>query len=67
MILFFKGNSLTEQAGDWSKRLNIATVKNRGIAGDITYGVLQRLNEIWYYKPTAVFILIGINECLTRV
>lgn len=60
--IVFLGNSLTEQAGDWSRRLNNPTIKNRGIAGDVTYGVLQRLNEIWYYKPTAVFILIGIND-----
>ena len=60
--IVFLGNSLTEQAGDWSKRLNNPIIKNRGIAGDVTYGVLQRLNEIWYYKPTAVFILIGIND-----
>ena len=60
--IVFLGNSLTEHGGDWCKRLNIPTIKNRGIAGDVTYGVLQRLNEIWYYKPTAVFILIGIND-----
>ena len=60
--IVFLGNSLTEQAGDWGKRLNNPTIKNRGIAGDVTYGVLQRLNEIWYYKPTTVFILIGIND-----
>lgn len=60
--IVFLGNSLTEHGGDWGKRLNIPTIKNRGIAGDVTYGVLQRLNEIWYYKPTAGFILIGIND-----
>lgn len=60
--IVFLGNSLTEHGGDWAKRLNIPTIKNRGIAGDVTYGVLQRLNEIWFYKPTAVFILIGIND-----
>ena len=60
--IVFLGNSLTEKGGDWGKRLNNPTIKNRGIAGDVTDGVLQRLNEIWYYKPTAVFILIGIND-----
>ena len=60
--IVFLGNSLTERGGDWSLRFNIPTIKNRGIAGDVTYGVLQRLNEIWYYKPAAVFILIGIND-----
>jgi hypothetical protein len=60
--IVFLGNSLTEQGGDWSRRFNTPTVKNRGIAGDFTYGVLQRINEIWYYKPTSVFIMIGIND-----
>jgi len=60
--IVFLGNSLTEKAGDWSSRLNISTIKNRGIAGDVTDGVLLRLNEIFFYKPTAVFILIGIND-----
>lgn len=60
--IVFLGNSLTEKGGDWRLRFNMPTVKNRGIAGDVTFGVLQRLNEIWYYKPTAVFILIGIND-----
>ena len=60
--IVFLGNCLTEQAGYWGKRLNNTAIKNRGIAGDVTYGVLQRLNEIWYYKPVAVFILIGIND-----
>ena len=56
------GNSLTEQGGDWGQRLGEGTVKNRGIAGDVTAGVLRRLGEIGYYQPTAVFLEIGIND-----
>jgi len=29
-------------------------------------GVLKRLNEITYFKPKAVFILIGINDLFSR-
>ena len=36
--------------------------KNRGISGDITYGVLERLDEVIEGKPAKVFILIGIND-----
>ncbi|MEC7934595.1 MAG: GDSL-type esterase/lipase family protein, partial [Candidatus Neomarinimicrobiota bacterium] len=32
------------------------------ISGDFTEGILVRLDEIIYYKPLAVFILIGIND-----
>jgi lysophospholipase L1-like esterase len=56
------GNSITEQGGDWSAKLGIAHVHNRGISGDVTDGVLLRLNEITYSKPQAVFVLIGIND-----
>jgi len=60
--IVFLGNSLTELGGNWGSRFNNSTVKNRGIAGDVTEGVLARLGEIFYFKPTAVFLLIGIND-----
>jgi len=56
------GNSLTEGGGDWAKRLKNQNVVNRGISGDVTEGVLKRIGEICYYKPKAVFLLIGIND-----
>lgn len=56
------GNSITEQGGNWSNRLAINNAKNRGIAGDTSEGVLARLGELFYYKPSKVFILIGIND-----
>jgi len=60
--IVFLGNSITEQGGDWGKRLNNGSIKNRGIAGDVTDGVLARLGEITYIKPIAVFVEIGIND-----
>ena len=60
--IVFLGNSITEGAKSWNKRLNQKNLVNRGISGDITEGVLERLGEIYYYKPLAVFILIGIND-----
>lgn len=60
--IVFIGNSITEGGLDWSGKFGKAHIRNRGIAGDITDGVLQRLNEITYFKPKAVFILIGIND-----
>lgn len=60
--IVFLGNSLTENAGDWSLRFNAPNIRNRGIAGDVTEGVLARLGEIYYFKPASVFIEIGIND-----
>lgn len=56
------GNSITEKGGDWSEKFGVAHIRNRGISGDVTDGVLQRLNEITHFQPAAVFILIGIND-----
>ena len=60
--IVFIGNSITEGGLDWSGKFGIKHIRNRGIAGDVTDGVIQRLNEITYFKPKAVFILIGIND-----
>ena len=60
--IVFIGNSITEQGANWGQRFNNPKVKNRGIAGDVTTGILNRLAEIYYYKPKKVFIKIGIND-----
>ncbi len=60
--IVFLGNSITEGGGNWAKRFNNPRIKNRGISGDVTDGVLARLEEINFYQPSAVFLLIGIND-----
>ena len=60
--IVFIGNSITEQGGDWGQRFNNPKAKNRGISGDVSAGVINRLAEICYYKPEKVFIKIGIND-----
>jgi len=62
--IVFVGNSIIEQGGDWGKRFGNANIKNRGISGDVTEGVLNRLGEIYYIQPKAVFVLCGINDLL---
>ena len=59
--IIFLGNSIT-QIGDWKKLLNDSTVINRGIAGDITFGVLKRLDDVTRRQPSKLFLLIGIND-----
>lgn len=59
--VIFLGNSIT-QGGNWQALLGDATVINRGIGGDITFGVLERLDDITRRKPSKLFVLIGIND-----
>jgi lysophospholipase L1-like esterase len=59
--IVFLGNSITDRV-DWNELLGMPNVHNRGISGDITFGVLERLDEVIEGKPAKVFILIGIND-----
>jgi len=59
--IYFVGNSITA-GGEWVEITGNPHARNRGISGDITYGVLERLDEVTEGKPAKVFILIGIND-----
>src|SRR5258708_14309080 len=58
--VIFLGNSITE-FGNWPNLLNDSTVLNRGIAGDNTFGGLERLGDIVIREPGKLFIKIVIN------
>jgi lysophospholipase L1-like esterase len=58
--IFFVGNSITEQ-GNWNELFNSKCL-NRGIAGDDSKGILNRLKEITDKKPAKIFIMVGIND-----
>lgn len=59
--IIFLGNSITDIA-EWAEIWQNPKVKNRGISGDNTFGVLARLDEVVASKPEKVFIMIGIND-----
>jgi lysophospholipase L1-like esterase len=59
--IIFLGNSITD-IGEWAEIWQNKKVRNRGISGDNTFGVLARLDEITASKPAKVFIMIGIND-----
>ena len=59
--IIFLGNSITD-GGEWSELFGTNRIKNRGISGDITDGVLYRLDEVTESQPSKVFLLIGIND-----
>lgn len=64
--IIFLGNSITAGA-DWNELLGLPQARNRGISGDITYGVLERLDEVTARKPAKVFVLIGINDMARNI
>lgn len=57
----FIGDSLTE-GGRWSEITQDKRVVNRGISGDVTYGVLARLDAVLAMQPKKIFLLCGIND-----
>ncbi len=57
----FLGNSITD-GGSWSELFQDPHIINRGISGDVTKGVLNRLEEIIKRQPKKVFLLIGTND-----
>lgn len=57
----FLGDSHAQYAL-WSEIFQSGRVRNRGIAGDITEGVLRRLDEVVEGRPAAVFLFIGSND-----
>lgn len=59
------GDSITDE-GRWDELLNINTVQNRGISGDTTSGVLERLDSIGKNIEN-VFIMIGVNDIMRGV
>lgn len=59
--VLFVGNSITDGA-DWSELFGDIRMKNRGISGDFTAGVLHRAASIVKGRPGKVFLMIGVND-----
>ena len=59
--IVFIGNRITNGA-EWSELFPQKRVKNRGISGDTSEGVYDRLAPIVKGKPAKIFIFIGIND-----
>lgn len=60
------GDSLTQRC-EWSELFNNTNIKNRGIDGDKTQDVLDRLDCIIKGKPSKIFIMVGINDIFNNV
>lgn len=59
--IIFLGDSITDGC-NWTELFNDVRIKNRGISGDVTPGILTRLDEVVESKPTKIFLMIGIND-----
>jgi lysophospholipase L1-like esterase len=62
----FLGDSIFDYI-DWNELLQMKYARNRGISGDISFGLLQRLEEITEGKPAKIFIMIGINDIARNI
>jgi lysophospholipase L1-like esterase len=60
--IVFLGDSLTSNC-EWRELFgNSLTVLNRGIGGDTSAGVLNRISTVSDLRPLAVFLMIGTND-----
>lgn len=59
-VVFF-GDSITRYA-DWQDIFPDFHVANRGISGDTTEGMLQRVDNVLALRPRAVFVMGGVND-----
>lgn len=59
--IIFLGNSITDGA-EWAQLFNDLRMKNQGISGDVTAGVLHRLDVVTNRKPAKIFLLIATND-----
>lgn len=64
--VIFLGNSITAYT-NWNELLGLPYVRNRGISGDTTFGIIERLDEVTEGNPEKVFLLIGINDISRNV
>lgn len=57
----FWGDSLTEW-GNWEKYFPNQEIANFGISGEKSNEILSRLDEILFWKPKRIFLMMGIND-----
>ena len=60
------GNSITEQI-NWNELLDRNDIANRGISGDITEGMLIRIDSVLKLRPAICFFMGGVNDITRRV
>jgi lysophospholipase L1-like esterase len=63
--IIFLGDSITDE-GEWGELLGDSNITynilNRGISGDTTDRILQRIDAIIETQPKQIFLMVGIND-----
>lgn len=62
--LFF-GDSMTENFKQYMPESD--SVKNMGISGDFSVGLIKRIDNVINFQPDKIFIMIGINDIIEKV
>jgi lysophospholipase L1-like esterase len=63
--IVFIGNSLTENC-DWAELFPDLKIQNRGIGGDWTHGILDRIDGIARSHPAKIFFEVGLGDLNDR-
>ena len=61
--IIFLGDSIVA-GGQWSEYFVGMSCRNRGIGGDRTYHILERLDRVIEVELKKVFLLVGINDLI---
>ena len=59
--IVFVGDSITE-GGVWHELFQRTDVWNRGVGGDTTRHLLERLDTVIAIEPHQIFLMIGVND-----
>jgi lysophospholipase L1-like esterase len=64
--IVFLGDSMTDE-GHWHQLFPQLNLVNRGIGGDTTTGILNRIDQVTALDPPTIFLMIGTNDlCFNR-
>jgi lysophospholipase L1-like esterase len=61
--IVFVGDSITEHA-EWHELITDKRIANRGISGDRTTGVMNRLDSVIATSADKAFLMLGVNDLL---
>ena len=60
-MIIFLGDSITEW-GNWKTLLPEFKIANYGVAGNKTYQIIDRVDELFDKEAHQLFLLVGIND-----
>jgi lysophospholipase L1-like esterase len=64
--IVFLGDSITEES-HWSELFGDCRIRNRGIGGDTTRNLLDRVDQVYALEPGKIFLMVGVNDLNTGV